>query len=88
LAASTRLVSCARVAAAPVGLLGEQKKITSDFSACEQSGVVCETVLYILMQVVGSSSRVLSAQHHRTRKFADMTTTMLASDNAAALKPN
>lgn len=32
-AASTKLVSCSLVAAAPVGLFGEQKKMMSDFSA-------------------------------------------------------
>lgn len=37
-AASTKLVSCALVAAAPVGLLGEQKKMTSDFAACNTTG--------------------------------------------------
>ena len=33
LAASTKLVSWSLVAAAPVGLFGEQKKMMSDFSA-------------------------------------------------------
>ena len=35
---STRRVSCARVAAAPVGLLGEQKKTTSVRAARARSG--------------------------------------------------
>jgi len=38
LACATSSSSCARVAAAPVGLLGEQKKMMSDFFAGARSG--------------------------------------------------
>ena len=51
LAASTKLVSCSRVAAAPVGLFGEQKKMMSDFSAYNTQMKCSAPVLAIAYKV-------------------------------------